>query len=199
MLAHRLLLSGSAGVCRHLAVHVEQPAMKGAAQAAVFQPPVSEIGAAMRTMPADQSVTALVVLEGHEVLAHEPHRLDRPVAGQFVDQSGRLPVAPHQGAGSGAGSGAGDEIVLFGAQHRRLSSEIRASERRPHAAYTMIVHMTGKRRVFKIRSAPGPSGSSAASFSRPPPMESPTVRPAIAERPARRSVRASPSRKNASG
>ena len=96
-----------------LAVDVEQPAVKRAAQPAVFEPPVSEVGAAMRTMPADQPVAALVVLEGDEVLAEQPHRLDRPVAGQFIDQRGRLPVAPHQRAGGSAGPGASDEIVLF--------------------------------------------------------------------------------------
>ena len=100
------------------AVDVEQPAVKRAAQPAVFEPPVSEIGAAMRTMAADQPVAPLVVLEGDEVLAEKPHRLYRPVAGQLIDQRGRLPIAPHQRAGGGSGSGAGDEIVLFGAQHR---------------------------------------------------------------------------------
>jgi hypothetical protein len=76
-------------------------------------------------MAADQPVAALVVLEDDEVLAHEPHRLDRPVAGKLVDQGGRLPVAPHQAsAGRGAGSGAGDEIVLFRAQHQCGDSHV---------------------------------------------------------------------------
>ena len=85
-----------------LAVDVEQPAVKCAAQPAVLEPPVGEIGAAMRTMAADQPVAALVVLEGDQVLAEQPHRLDRPVARQFIDQRGRLPVAPHQRAGGSA-------------------------------------------------------------------------------------------------
>ena len=80
MLAQRLLLSGSAGVCRHLPFDVEQPAVKRAAQTAVFQTPVGEIGAAMRTMPPDQAIAPLVVLERNQVLAEQPHRLDRPVA-----------------------------------------------------------------------------------------------------------------------
>src|SRR5580658_10239900 len=37
-----------------LARSVEQPAMEGAAQPAVFQTPKGEIGAAMRAMPVDQ-------------------------------------------------------------------------------------------------------------------------------------------------
>ena len=71
MLAQRLLLSGSAGRLQALAVDVEQPAVEGAAQAAVLQPPVGEIGAAMRTLPADQPVAAVVVLEGDQVLAEQ--------------------------------------------------------------------------------------------------------------------------------
>ena len=100
-----------------LAVDVEQPAMKRAAQAAVLQPPIGEIGAAMRAMPPDQPVAALVVLEDDEVFAEQPHRLYRPVAGELIDQRGRLPIAAHQIAGRGAGRGAGDEIVLLGAEH----------------------------------------------------------------------------------
>ena len=42
-----------------LAVHVEQPAVEGAAQAAVLEPAVGEVGAAMRTAAADQAVAAL--------------------------------------------------------------------------------------------------------------------------------------------
>ena len=99
------------------AVDVEQPAVKGAAQAAVLQPAIGEIGAAMRAVAADQAVAAFVVLEDHEVFAEQPHRLDRAVAGELIDQRGRLPVAPHQVAGRRAGRGPGDEIVLLRAQH----------------------------------------------------------------------------------
>ena len=107
MLAQRLLSSGSAGVSRHLPVHVEQPAVEGAAQAAVFQPAVSEVRPAMRAAAADQAVAALLVLEHHQVFAEQPQRFDRPVAGKFVDQRRRLPIAPHQRARRRAGAGAG--------------------------------------------------------------------------------------------
>ena len=100
-----------------LAADVEQPAVEGAAQAAVLQPAEREIGAAMRAGAADQAVAPLAVLEDHEVLAEQPHRLDRPVAGELVDQRRRLPIAPHQRAGGRAGADAGDEIVLFLAEH----------------------------------------------------------------------------------
>ena len=72
--------------------------------------------------PLDQAVAALVVAEQHEVFAEQLDRLDRPVgAGQFVDQRGRLPVAPHQRAGRGARADAGDEIVLFLGEHGNTS------------------------------------------------------------------------------
>ena len=96
MLAHRLLPSGSAGVSRHLPCDVEQPAVKRAAQAAVLQPAEREIGAAMRAGATDQAVAALLVPEDDEVFAEQPDRLDRPVAGELVDQRGRLPIAAHQ-------------------------------------------------------------------------------------------------------
>src|SRR5215470_12263413 len=38
------------------AVHVEQPPVKGAAQAAVFKSAISEVSAAMRTTAADQAI-----------------------------------------------------------------------------------------------------------------------------------------------
>ena len=82
-----------------LPLDVEQPAVEGAAQAAILQPAIGEVGAAMRAAAADQAVAALVVLEDHQVFAEQPHRLDRAVARQFVDQGGRLPVVPHQLAG----------------------------------------------------------------------------------------------------
>ena len=122
MLAHRLLPSGSAGVSRHLPCDVEQPAVERAAQPAVLQPAEREIGAAMRAGALDQAVAPLVVAEQDEVLAEQPQRLDRPVAGKLVDQRGRLPIAPHQRAGWGARSDPGDELVLLSAQHRRSLS-----------------------------------------------------------------------------
>jgi hypothetical protein len=82
------------------AVDIEQPAMKRAPQAAVFQPPEREIGAAMRTSAREQSVAALIVAEDDEIFAQQPHRLDRPVAGELVDQRSGLPIAAHQLAGT---------------------------------------------------------------------------------------------------
>ena len=151
------------------AVDVEQPAVKGAAQAAVFEPAIGQIGAAMRAMPPDQPIAALVVLEGDQVLAEEPHRFDRPVAGKLIDQRRRLPVAAHQIAGRGAGRSAGDEIVLFRAQHRRF----------PRCFANPS---------FNAPAAPRPSGSPAASFSTPRRRGCRPARPAKAGAPGRGSA-----------
>src|SRR5581483_8588110 len=84
-----------------LAGDVEQPAVKGAAQAAILESPVREIGAAVRAVPADQAIAAFVVLEGDEVLAQKPQRLDGPVAGKLVNERRWLPIAPQQPARRG--------------------------------------------------------------------------------------------------
>ena len=100
-----------------LAVHVEQPAVEGATQAAILQPAIGEIGAAVRTAPTDQAVTALVILENHQVFTEQPDGLHRSVARKLVDQRRRLPVAPHQATRRCARAGPGDEIVLLRTQH----------------------------------------------------------------------------------
>src|SRR5271169_1830687 len=92
--------------------------MKRAAKSAVFQSPISEVGAAMRAMAANQPIPALGVLEGDEVLSHEPDGFYGPVAGKLIDECRRLPVVAHQIASGRAARGTGDEIVLFRAQHQ---------------------------------------------------------------------------------
>jgi hypothetical protein len=103
------------------AVHIKQPAVKSAAQAAVFEPTVGEVGATMRTAAAEKAVTAFLVLEYHQVFAEQPHGLHRAIAGQLVDQCRRLPIAPHEVPRGRTGSGSGNEIVLLWTQHWRPS------------------------------------------------------------------------------
>src|SRR3546814_18815991 len=50
------------------AVDIEQPAMEGAAQAAVFRPAEGEVGNAMRAVAVEQAIAALLVAEQHEIL-----------------------------------------------------------------------------------------------------------------------------------
>src|SRR5690606_20274931 len=61
-----------------IAVHVEQPAVERAAQAAVLQPPEGKVCAAVRAIAIDETVAALLVTEEHEVFTQQPHRPDRP-------------------------------------------------------------------------------------------------------------------------
>src|SRR5262245_13935824 len=77
------------------AVDVEQPPVKRATQAAVFQSSVREIGAAMGTATPDQSVASSLVPKDHQVFAEQAYRLDRAIAGKLINQCGRLPIAPH--------------------------------------------------------------------------------------------------------
>ena len=109
-----------------LALRIEQPAVKRTAQAAVLEPAVSEVSAAVRTMPADETVTSALVFEDHQIFAKQTDRLDRAVAGKLVNERRRLPIAPHQVAGRRALASAGDEIVLFAAEHRASRAGRRA-------------------------------------------------------------------------
>src|SRR5262245_13732164 len=104
-----------------LAVDIEQPAVKRATQAAVLETTVREISAAVRATTADQSVAATFVPEDDKVLAKQAHRFDGTIAGQFIDQCRRLPIASQQASRRRAGTGSGYEVVLLGAQHGRLS------------------------------------------------------------------------------
>src|SRR5665213_2892385 len=100
-----------------LARDVEQPAVEGAAQAAVFQPPEGKVGAAMRAMPLDQAVAALLIAKQHEVLAEQFDRFYRTRALHLVDQRRRLPVHSHQLAARILRTRPGDEVVRFLAHH----------------------------------------------------------------------------------
>ena len=105
------------GCLQARAVHVEQPAVERAAQAAVLQAAEGEIGAAVWAAALQEPVAPLVVLEYDEALAEQPQRLHRPISVELVDERGRLPVTPHQRSGCGAGPGPRDEVILLRAQH----------------------------------------------------------------------------------
>src|SRR5580704_10322593 len=69
-----------------LARRIEQPAMEGAAQAAMFKPAESEISTAMRAVTLDQAIASLFAAKQHEVFAEQFHRAHRPCAIEFVDE-----------------------------------------------------------------------------------------------------------------
>jgi hypothetical protein len=106
---------------------VEQPAMKPAPQAAVLEPPVREVRAAMRTVALQETAAPALVAEQHEVLAEQPHRLDRARARELLGERGRLPVAAQELPGPGAGPDAGHELVLRGADHRAVEDTLAAA------------------------------------------------------------------------
>ena len=112
---------GFGGRLEALAGDVEEPAVKGAAQPAVFPAPVGEVGAAVRAVPVEQPVAARLILEKHEVLAQQPHRTHRALAFQFLDERDRLPVVAQQAPAGRAGSRAGHQFVLLGADHGGIS------------------------------------------------------------------------------
>ena len=95
---------------------VPQPAVVVAAQAAVVDPPIGEVGAAMRAVPVDEAVVPGFVLVENEVLAHEPHGFRRAVV-QLRDGGDRHPVAPEQLAHRRAGADLRQSPVLLLAQH----------------------------------------------------------------------------------
>ncbi len=100
-----------------IAADVVKPAVKGAAQAAVLEPPETQIGAPVPAVAVEQPVGARLVPEQDQIFAQQAHRQDRPFAGQFLRQRRRLPVAAQELSGRGAGAAPGDQLVLFRAKH----------------------------------------------------------------------------------
>jgi hypothetical protein len=113
-----VLPSGSAGVSGG----IEQPAVEQAAQAAVFDAAIGEVGAAMRAVAIDHAERAGLVTEQDGILPQQADGLDRPVALQLLGQRGRLPVPAQQRAGRGARARPGHQVVLLGAHHRNAPS-----------------------------------------------------------------------------
>ena len=126
-LDHRigLLLDGIAqaaafGLGRGLqavAGHIEQPAVEGAAQAAVFYPAKGQVGTTVWAVTVQHAQLALFIAEQHKVLAHQAHGAHWALARQFIHQRHGLPVAAQQLAGGRLGTDTGHEIILFCAEH----------------------------------------------------------------------------------
>ena len=78
----------------------------------------------MRAGALKEPIAALLIAEQHEAFAEQSHRLDRAIAGKLIDERDWLPVAPHQRSSRRSAADAGDEVVLLGAQHGRLSCSL---------------------------------------------------------------------------
>jgi hypothetical protein len=96
---------------------VEKPAVERAAQAAVLEASIGEIGAAVRALPVDQSIAVLLVAEENEALAQHPNRLHRSRPLHLIRKRHRLPVAAQELPGGRARPHARHELVLFAADH----------------------------------------------------------------------------------
>ena len=91
--------------------------MVDAADAAVFQPAITQIGAPMGTITVDQSGPALIVTKQNQIFAHQPYRHRRSSRRQLVSKGGWLPVAAQQFAAWLVWTGLGEQIVFFLADH----------------------------------------------------------------------------------
>jgi len=96
--------------------------MEGAADAAILQPPVAQIRAAMGAVPADQAITAVPVAECHQPLPQKGYGADWPVAFEFVDQRDGLPIAAQHRTGLRSRTRAGERLVQVIGHHVMLSS-----------------------------------------------------------------------------
>ncbi len=94
------------------ALDVEQPAVIEAAQAAVLDPAVGQVGAAVGTMQADQAQTILVVTKQHQVLAHDADGKGIAARRHLLGRRDGLPIAAQQLAAGRARPGLRQKIVL---------------------------------------------------------------------------------------
>ena len=116
------------GLCRlleALAGSIEQPTVKGAAQAAVFKPAEGKIRPAVAAMPPQKTVAAILVPKHDQVLTEETNRTQRAFAVEFLGQGNGLPIVSMNCASRRARTDLRDQLILFRAHHGR---------RHPHRA-----------------------------------------------------------------
>ena len=118
-LARQATAARFAGLLHAAALHVEQPAVVAAADAALLDLAVEQRGATVRAVRIDQARAAALVAEQDQILAQHTH-LARCIRG-IARQADRVPVAPQQLAHGRAGAG-----------RRRLLSAPGGRGRGPH-------------------------------------------------------------------
>ena len=106
------------GLLEAAPVGAVEPAVVEAAQAAVLQPPEGQVDAAVRAEAADQPPAA-VAAEQDQVLAEQPHRLDRTLRRHLGHERRRLPVGAHQPAQRRVRPGPRDALVVRLLEHPR--------------------------------------------------------------------------------
>src|SRR5207302_10700024 len=102
-------------------VDVVKPAMIEAAQPAVLDPAVAEIGAAMRAIESKQAEAVTIVAKQHQLLAEDLDRHWRPAGRKLVGKRDRLPVAAHQRPAWRVRTGERDEAGFFFGQYQSSS------------------------------------------------------------------------------
>ena len=110
---------GLVGLVQAVARVAEFPAVIGTPDAVLGRDAVKQRRAAMRALFLDQAAAALTVAKQHQVLAEQAHA-HRPAVRQFRGGGDRLPVAAEQIAGRGSRANPGQQVVLFGRQHRAV-------------------------------------------------------------------------------
>ena len=108
------------GLLETLPVHVEDPPMVEAAQAAAFDAPVAQISAAMRTMLAKQPEPALLIAKQHEIFVHDLERKRGAVFGQIAQHCDRLPILAQKLAPRGLRAGPRQRLIVLFGQHRQF-------------------------------------------------------------------------------
>ena len=105
------------GLFQAFALDIEQPAVEWTAQTAILDPSETQVSTAVGAVPADQTVTTLIILEQNEFFPQETDRLDGVLAFQFLGQSRWLPVSTQNLATRCTRSAFGEKFVLFRTQH----------------------------------------------------------------------------------
>ena len=144
---------------------VEAPAVVAAADAAVLDPAVGHVGAAVRAMPVDQAERAAQVLVEDEVLADQPDRLDRVLL-KLAGAADRLPVAAQQLAHRRAGADAGEHFVAGCGEHGmflespQFSSNFRKRQEAPRRMLLrFILRKRARDRILRATRDRGVEGS----------------------------------------
>ncbi len=104
------------GLVDALAGVVELPAVVIAPQAALLDPRVGQVGAAVRAVPIDQSEIARQILEDHEVLAEQANG-SCGLRVELADGAEGHPVVPQQVAHERARADLHERAILFRLEH----------------------------------------------------------------------------------
>jgi hypothetical protein len=101
-----------AGLFEAAAARVVQPTMVDAAQAAVFDAAVAQIGAAMGAMQPDQAGLAALVAEEDKVFAEDAHGDRPPARRHLLGERRGVPVPPQEIATLSSRIGVSQDVVF---------------------------------------------------------------------------------------